>query len=237
MIMRTIYFTFPLLVAFLISTCALESQSQSRQERPVESDFNEISVSSGVDLIVKQGSPAEIIVEADSDDIDDVKTEIKGGKLNVYFDGSVFSWFQSSSAKVYVTTEEIKKLSASSGADLKSVGEIEGESLEISSSGGADVEVSVKADNVILNSSGGADLMAEGETDYLEAHSSGGADIKARQLIAKRVKVSSSGGADVEVYASDEIEASASGGADVDYYGGAKAKKISESGGGDVTSH
>ncbi|MGQ1889942.1 head GIN domain-containing protein [Thermophagus sp. OGC60D27] len=235
--MRTITFYYLWIFIFAFVGCGIESHSQSREERSVNGEFTEINVSSGVDLVVRQGSPTEIIVEAESSILEKVKTEIKGSRLNVYIEGNVFSWFKTGSVKVYVTTDPIRKLSASGGSDLKSIGEITGDRLEISASGGADVEVSVKATSVYLRCSGGGDLSAEGEADYVEASASGGADLMARQLISKKVKASASGGADVEVYATEEIDATASGGADVDYYGGAKAKKISESGGGDVTGH
>ena len=235
--MRTIKLYYLWLFIFVAFGFGIDSPSQSREERTVLGDFDEISVSSGVDLVVRQGTPTEIIVEAQPNIMERVKTELKGSRLNVYIDGNVFSWFKSGSVKVFVTTAQIRKLSASGGADLKSIGEIKGDKVEVSSSGGSDVKVSIKGTNVILRCSGGGDLTAEGEAEYLDASASGGADLMARQLMLKRVKASASGGANVEVYATEEIDASASGGGDVDYYGPAKVKRVSESGGGDVTGH
>ncbi|WP_010661866.1 head GIN domain-containing protein [Marinilabilia salmonicolor] len=210
---------------------------QEREERRVSGAFDEVSVSSGVDLFLKQGDDYEIIVEGDEDAIDNLVTELKGNRLNVYLKTNFFSWFWNGEVNVYVTMPEVTKLSSSGGADLKSVGELSADRIEINCSGGADAEVSVRAVSVILHSSGGADLSIEGQTEVLHAESSGGADINAKELQAKKVFASASGGADIEVYVTDEIEASASGGADVDYYGSGKEVKISESGGGDVRKH
>jgi hypothetical protein len=221
----------------LVTACTMQSNAQTREERSVSNEFTEISVSSGIDLFVKQGEPVEIIVEAANDFMGKVKTEVKGNTLNVYVEGGVFSWFQSHSAKVHVTVPEISKLASSGGADLKSVGEIVSDQIEIVSSGGADAEVTLKASTVVLKCSGGADIVARGKADFLEASASGGADIKARQLLAKKVEASASGGADVTVFASVEIKASASGGADVDYYGSPGMKNVNSSGGGDVKGH
>ncbi len=231
--MKTIKFLIPLLAVLMIA-CSTETTSQSREVRNFDENFTQINASTGVDLFVKQGKEVEVIVEADEDIQDKVKTELSGGVLKVYFDGNWFSWFQGKSATVYVTIPEITELSASGGADIKSIGAVKADELIISSSGGADVEISLNASNVVLNCSGGADIFADGSTDFLEARSSGGADIKARQLKAKKVVVSSSGGSDVEVYASREIEASASGGSDVDYYGSPETENVSSSGGSDV---
>ncbi len=234
--MKKITFIVPLLVIF-IAGLTHSAKAQEREERQVDGTFDEISVSSGVDLFLKQGDSYEIIVEADEDLIDDLVTELKGNRLNVYVDRGTFTWFVNESAKVYVTVPEVSKLSSSGGADLKTIGEIKTDRLEINCSGGADAEVSVSANTVILNCSGGADIDIDGKTDILKAKSSGGADVYAKGLHAKKVFAFSSGGADLEVYVIDEIEASASGGADVDYYGPGKAIKINESGGGDVSRH
>jgi len=211
--------------------------AQEREERRVNGTFDEISVSSGVDLFVKQGETFEIIVEAPKDDIEDVITELKGNRLDIYMDHGIFDWFGDKQAKVYVTLPQVCGLSSSGGADLKSIGEIKADRLEINCSGGADAEVSVSAVTLILNCSGGADLTVDGKTDVLKVQSSGGADVFAKELHAKKVFASASGGADLEVYTEEEIEASASGGADVDYFGPGRDIKISESGGGDVTRH
>jgi hypothetical protein len=229
------------IIAFvvLLINMAFGLNAQNREERTVKGEFSELQVSSGVDLFVKQGDKPEIVVEADNDVLDDVKTELKGNTLNVYFsrERGLFNWLGSKSARVYVTAQKIVRLSSSGGANLKSVGAIKADKLEILASGGGDAKVSLDASEVLLNASGGGDITAEGTTDFLEAQASGGADIKARELHARKVVATSSGGADVYVYASESIEASASGGADVDYYGSAKVTKISESGGGEVTGH
>ncbi|MFW5890189.1 MAG: head GIN domain-containing protein, partial [Marinilabiliaceae bacterium] len=217
--------------------CFMEGNlhAQNREERKVKDGFTGIEVSSGVDLVVEQGQNTEIVVEASSDHIDDVKTHVSKGVLKVDMSSGVMNWFKNRSATVYVTMPEIETLSASGGADLEGKGEIGSEDLEVHSSGGADVEIEIQATRVVLKSSGGADIVISGETDHLEASASGGSGVKARNLKAKFVTASSSGGANVEVYASEEIRASASGGSDVNYYGPAQMMEKSTSGGGDVT--
>ncbi|MFW5754056.1 MAG: head GIN domain-containing protein, partial [Marinilabiliaceae bacterium] len=217
--------------------CFMEGNlhAQNREERKVKDRFTGVEVSSGVDLVVEQGQNTEIVVEASSDHIDDVKTQVRNGVLKVDMSSGVMNWFKNRSATVYVTMPVVEKLSASGGADLKSNGTIHSEDIEVYSSGGADVEIEIQATRAVLNSSGGADIVARGETEHLEASASGGSDIKARKLNAKFVTASSSGGADVEVYASEEMRASASGGADVNCYGPGQMMEKSTSGGGDVT--
>ncbi|MFO7999842.1 MAG: head GIN domain-containing protein, partial [Marinilabilia sp.] len=220
--MKIINLFLPVLLVLSVGF-ALPVNAQTRDQRTVDRDFTGVSVSSGVDLVLEQGSPAEIIVEADEADLEDVKTELKGDVLNIEKEGGMFNLFQNrSSVTVFVTMPEIKKLSASGGADIKSKGEITSDELDVSSSGGADIEIGIQAQKVVLKSSGGADIIASGSTEHLETSASGGSDIKARNLKAEFVSASSSGGANIEVYASEELKASASGGSDVDCFGPAR---------------
>ncbi|SFE36927.1 head GIN domain-containing protein [Thermophagus xiamenensis] len=236
--MRITSFKFIGLLGLFVIAFGFEGYADNREKRAVNGQFNEIAVSSGIDLIISQGEPTEIFVEGDDDILNKIKTEVKGNRLNIYFDSNFLSWaFNFKEAKVYVTTNDIQKLIASAGSNIKCIGEINGESLVVTASGGADINISLKAKDIIFNASGGADIWVEGEADNVEARASGGSDIMARKLIAQRVKAVASGGADVVVFAEQEIEASASGGADVDYYGSPNAVRINESGGGEVNRH
>ena len=213
----------------------LESEAQIKEERNVSPAFTGIEVTGGINLIVGQGAETRIWVETDEEHLDEVKTEVVKGVLKLSMDHGIFEWFSSRTVTVSVTHPDIQYLSASGGADIEGKGVIDSEEIQISSSGGADVELEIKAVRTKLGSSGGADIHVKGETDELEVSASGGSDVKAKDLKARCVIASSSGGADIEVYASEKIKASASGGSDIDYFGPASQVEENESGGGDVT--
>ncbi len=223
-----------LLILFLALCCVPATQSQEQEARPVPEHFTRVSVGSGIDLFITQGEPVTVTVEADNRDMDRVVTDVEGDVLKIFMRSNV-RWVRTRSVKVHLTMPEITSLSVSGGADLRSTATINTQQLSVDCSGGADAYLSVIASDVELSASGGADIDIKGEATTLNASASGGADIDAKNLKAQKAVVEASGGADISVYASEEIKAHASGGSDIDYYGSPAIKAISKSGGGDVT--
>jgi hypothetical protein len=231
--MTTKNYSFVLGLLFVVC-CLPEVQSQEQEERLLTEPYTEISAESGIDVFLTQGELAQVLVEADKSVLDKIVTRVEGNVLKIYIRNNL-RWVRSQSLKVYVTMKEIKGLSISGGADLRTTAAITTAQLTVNCSGGGDAYIAVKANHVELYASGGADIDIKGETQTLKADASGGADIVARELKAQRVVAEASGGADIEVYAGEEIQANATGGGDIDYYGLPVKKSINKSGGGDVS--
>ncbi|WP_372774840.1 head GIN domain-containing protein [Mangrovibacterium sp.] len=211
------------------------AESQNQQKRIVSS-FSQISVSGGIDLYLTQGAQEQVMVEADDDLIDKIITKVEGETLHIYIEkhtGWVWDWFQS--RKVYVTFDDLTRLEASAGADVAANGAVNAETIRISASSGSDVAFErLFAQSVQLSTSSGADAKIAGETRNLSADASSGSDLDCGDLIAQFVRAATSSGADVVVYAIESLTANASSGGDVLYKGNPKLKDIDESSGGEV---
>ncbi len=224
-----------ILSLFISFSVFAEMQETEREERQLK-DFTAIVVSSGIDVYITQADEFSVEVEASKNVMHRIITELRGNTLHVYVKGK-FRWGSKDIRKVFISAPEINKLVASGGADIHGSTPLKTELLVLTSSGGADIYVSVKTSTVKMTSSGGADISVDGSCDQVNAVASGGADINAKKLIAQYVNATASGGGTIEVYASERIYATASGGGDINYTGSPKDKQISESGGGDVTGH
>lgn len=226
------------LILFAAGSFATETKisgnNTETQTRTAES-FHAIKVSTGIDLYINQGDVEKIIVEADDDIIDDLKTVVKDGVLKIYMEKKFnWSWNWNVTRKVYVTVRDLDELHASSGSDVESKGAIQVKDLRIDANSGSDVELELRAEKIYVSTSSGSDAELKGTTEYLEASSSSGSDLDAAELKSKVCKVSASSGADATVYASESIKANASSGGDIRYSGNPSAKDIDESSGGDV---
>ncbi|TAJ11493.1 DUF2807 domain-containing protein [Marinilabiliaceae bacterium JC017] len=223
------------LALFTSGTLFSDIFAQETETREIP-DVTKVSVSSGINLYITQGNETSLVIEAEKDQMNKIVTEVKGNQLRIYRESSGWSWKGWNDVpKVKLTIKEIEQIMLSGGADVYSKNTLKANSLSVKASGGADAFLNVDTRELHLQSSGGADIKVEGKTEYLTANSSGGSDIMAKDLAAKIVKASASGGGDATVYATEEINANASGGGDVLYYGNPAKKQISESGGGDVT--
>lgn len=207
----------------------------SRQTRHI-TGFHGISVSSGIDLYLTQKAVEEVAVEADSEDLDKIKTEVESGILKIYIkEKSWFNWnFNSRPQKVYVSFKTLDKLEASAGSDVVSEGRLKLDKLNLDASSGSDIELELEVNDLSVGSSSGSDISLKGTATNLQADASSGSDIDASGLQSKNCDASVSSGSDIEVNVTEKLDANASSGGDISYSGNPKTKDINESSGGDV---
>lgn len=105
----------------------------------------------------------------------------------------------------------------------------------IVSFGGRGRVVNVVVDSIDqIETSGGANLTASGSIGSYTLEASGGANADLSGLEAASIEVRVSGGANVEVFATEEIEGDASGGANLTVVGSPGTVAIDSSGGANV---
>lgn len=223
-------------LATIQSTLLLASGTQGNRQTRQVSGFHGVSVSSGIDLYLTQKNTEEVVVEAESDDLDKIITEVEGGILKIYIKEK--SWlsinWNNDPRKVYVSFKNLDKLDASAGADVVSQGVLKLEELDLDASSGSDVKLELEASDISAESSSGSDINLKGKSSTLYVNASSGSDINAGELQTKECRASVSSGADIRVNVSEKLDANASSGGDIAYSGNPKTKDINESSGGDV---
>lgn len=189
------------------------------EERAV-SDFDGVRGSAGIDVYLEEGDENKVVVEADENLMDIITTEVVNGKLKIRAEKSIR---RAKSNKVYVTYTNLNTIEASSGADVIGNSVIKSETLSLSSSSGADLEVEILAKEVYADCSSGADLKVSGKATSLRANASSGSDIKAKDLLVVTCTADASSGADITVNVKDRLNGNASSGGDIKYYGNPEA--------------
>lgn len=228
-------FIFLGLVIFQTTSLLAVQEKGNRQTRQV-SGFHGVAVSSGINVYLTQKSVEEVVVETESDDLDQIITKVEDGILKISMKQRLwfnFGWSHKS-PKVYVSFKTLDKLEASSGSDVYSQAILKVDNLNLHASSGSDVKLELDANEVNVETSGGSDISLKGKANLLRASASSGGDISADEFHTKKCTASTSSGSDIKVYASEEINASASSGGDISYYGNPAIKNVNESSGGDV---
>lgn len=207
------------------------SHAQVKGTRDVD-NFSKIEVSSGIDLILKQGDIASVVAEARNDEmLESILTEVEGNTLKIY---SKQKMFKPGPRNVYVTFRDISGIKATGGSDVKAESGIHVTDLEINAYGGSDVSLEIEADKLKCIISGGSDAKLKGEVREFTSQASGGSDLKAKELVTEVCTLEVSGGSDGYITVNGTLNVKASGGSDVTYYGNAQIKDINASGGSDV---
>lgn len=224
-------------LVFLTCMCNINAQFgikgngnviEQKRELPV---FTGVSTSNAIDVYVTQSDIQSVIVVADDNIQQHVKTEVKDDILNISFD-KTFHW--NSNIKVLISMKDITLLEASGASDIFVENPIIVGNLKVEVSGGSDIRLNVKGVELRCDVSGGSDAFLKGAIGYLYVDASGGSDCKAFDLISAKANIDVSGGSDAFITVSDELSASASGGSDIKYKGSPRITKIDSSGGSDI---
>ena len=199
--------------------------------------FHAIEVSSGINLILKQGNTTAVAVSAATTDVlEKVKTEVENGKLKIYIDmHGLKSWNgKNKNIKAYVTCAAIDALEANSGAEATTDGNINADNLKISVSSGAGFDGEITAAKLLVDQSSGSDVNIKGKVGDINIKTSSGANFKGYDLVSETCKADASSGSGIEITVNKELQAEASSGGDINYKGSASLTNVSNSSGGRV---
>jgi hypothetical protein len=228
-----------LFVATLFSSCALDmfnrvngNKNVVTEDRSTKESFSEIKVSNGLELHIYQGSKNKIIVDADENLQEIIITEVNNGVLKIYSEKNIW---RAKSKKIFVTIKDLEAVKATSGADVYSEETLKVNDISISSTSGADINISVDANTVETNSTSGSDIEISGVSNKHISSATSGASIDAYNLLSKNVIAKVTSGADINVYASESLDAKATSGGDIDFKGNPKNVNKKSSSGGDIS--
>jgi len=185
------------------------------RERPVD-HFTGISVSSGIDVFLSQGSTPSVTVEADENLQDVIITEVRNDVLHVYTE---FNIIGAERKRVYVTATEINSIKTSSAGDINGETPIVADVLKLSASSAGDIDLEIRAGEVDADISSSGDIILSGEADFLRADISSAGDLNAFNLMVRDADVSTSSAGDAEVNVREKLTARASSAGNITYTG------------------
>ena len=203
-------------------------------ERDIPS-FSGISVSSGIDLFIRQGSNSSLEIKADENLQEYIIAEVKGDVLHIYVKKNTRIW-RSNAMDAYVTVAGLGSIRMSGGGDVESQSPISTDRLTIAISGGGDLEMELDAGTVEASISGGGDVELNGAIKEYLLELSGGGDLELGASLEK-FHISISGGGDAHIRGGSQVSVASiqmSGGGDLDMDVECNSLKTSISGGGDA---
>ncbi|OMQ09976.1 head GIN domain-containing protein [[Flexibacter] sp. ATCC 35103] len=205
------------------------SGNVTKEKRIVQGDFQKISVSNAIDLVIIQSDSTEIVVEADDNVQKEISTKVENGTLIIKCKrGS----FRDVTKKVTVKMPNIDKLEASSAANVMSQGLLQGEHIDLETSSAATLDINIEYDNVSVDSGSGSTISLKGKALTVKTSASSGSSINANKLLANEVDADVSSGASTNVHAIVRLKAEASSGGSINYDVAPKTiEKTSNSGG------
>lgn len=202
------------------------------EKRTIEAPFTKIQASTGVEVILEQGTPTQVEVEVDDNLIEYIVTKVENGTLIVKIDGNINTM---ESAIVRVKTNTINGLETTSGASIRSIGTIRGTELFIKTSSGSNINTDLEFEKVSCESTSGSEIKVSGKALALETKSSSGSEIEAQDLAANEIFAQSTSGSSTTVNPIVLLNAKASSGSSIEYVKDPKKIVKEETSGGSVS--
>lgn len=201
------------------------------------SGFNAIDAAGSFDVYITQGATESVKVDAPSDVIDRVITEVEGGTLRIHDKHGSWSWsgFGHKKMIVYVVVSDVNAIGITGSGDVYFKDGIRSPKLRLHVSGSGDVYGKVDAKTLQCDISGSGDMKLSGHAESTSVNVSGSGDYTARDLETVNTSVHIAGSGDASVYVTGNLDASVSGSGDVNYRGGPKHVTKSKSGSGDIS--
>lgn len=198
-------------VVMFLSTTLLTAQN--REVRNVE-NFNKISFGFPGKLYLKQGSPQKVELEGDSDVLQEVETEVDGGRLRIGREDKWFKWNSNDDRiTVYITVPNIEGVSVSGSGHIIGQTTIRTDDIDLNVSGSGSLSLEVEASgDVDAGVSGSGDMDLKGHFESFESDVSGSGKVSLDARIDNTADFGISGSGKIEASGSaDRVKAQISG--------------------------
>ncbi len=204
-----------MMMLFLAAQVAL---GQTREKRDV-SNFHELSVSSAFKVDIKVGNTESLEIEVDERYIDDVITEVRGGKLVIRLRDTRGRRRMRESPRAWLTVKSLDAISVSGAVSMRSEDVLKGDNLDIDMSGASVINLAVDVDDLYIEASGACVINMEGRAKEQTLKTSGATVYRAFDLESEIADIRVTGAGSARVSVSDRLDARASGASSIRYKG------------------
>lgn len=206
---------FLLLVTGLLVSCqdddfrpCIRGNNDSSTETRSLSDFESVDILIEGDVEIRKSERYEIVVEGNSNQIEELKTRVSNGKLKIYSDRC----FKNTDFRFIVYTPELSEVKLSGSGDAWVRDEFSSDEMEFNVSGSGKIRAAVEsAVKVKTRISGSGTLSLEGVCDTFQAELSGSGKIQAFGLVSNTANCNISGSGNIEIFVTTTLNANISG--------------------------
>lgn len=195
------------------------------------SDFHAISVQISGKIEVRISEQHSVKVQAQENLLPILKTEVRNGKLRIYFDKNVS---YSKDLVVWVSAPAFDEFELAGSGQLEVFDPIQNDRLDLSIAGSGDIILpEAQVNKMQCNIAGSGDIQVGGRTTDVRFKIAGSGDIDAKNLVAEHADAKISGSGKVNCYANQTLDANVSGSGDI-YYSGPASVNSDVSGSGKI---
>ena len=218
----------------LILFCSATVLAQRTEKRDLET-FDEISFTTNGTIYLRQGNTQKVELKGDREDLDEIRTEVRSGRLFIgKKSDNWLSWNSNSRIEFYITVKNLNAITISGSGKVYGESKFNTDYLEISIPGSGKLELEANAKSLDVSVSGSGKLLLKGEGSSSEISISGSGKVDAEDFIAESHRIRISGSGSCYIHADKSIDARISGSGSVRYKGDPSKVNSRSSGSGKV---
>jgi hypothetical protein len=207
-----------LLTILCIASLSLSAYAQNKETRSV-GDFDEIIMRVGGKVLITQGTKNEVVLEGREDLLEDIETEVRGGRLNIKHRNSRWKNSRNDRLTVYITVKKLRGAYISGSGDIISQNTLKSDDFTASISGSGDIELDIEANDTEARISGSGNIELSGKADKVKLVISGSGKFLAEKLVAGDYDVNLSGSGRGSINVNGELDVRISGSGRIYYLG------------------
>ncbi len=207
------YFLSILFIALLFSFTAsvnaqfVKGNKNVVKEKRETGEFQNIEVGGAFHVYLLQGEASSVEVEADENLQPQITMNVNKNTLKIHSKGIR----NATKLNIYITNPVFEKIDASGASEINGKNKIQGNMMEVTASGAADVNLDIDVKTLHTVISGAATVQLSGKAGNHSTEVSGAGTLKAQNLISEKTYADASGAGDIKINSSGEIIGNESG--------------------------
>ena len=209
--------------------------NMTAQNRKV-SEYEKVALEGSMDVELVAGKEGNLKVEAESNLMEYIVTEVSDGKLKISVENGInLSPSRGMTIKITVPFQSIDEVSLTGSGDIYTANRIESGDFRVQLTGSGDISLDLNCGSVNGTLTGSGDISLKGKTRKFDCRVTGSGDFEAFGLEAEVVNATVSGSGDLQVNPTDELRARITGSGDITYIGNPEKQDFRTAGSGAVS--
>lgn len=211
------------------------NKEMSKQTRNV-GNYDRVAVTGMMDVQLVAGKEGRIEVEAESNLMEYIETEVSGDQLKISVKKGVnLQPSNNYPIKLVVPFEDLDGLTLTGSGHIRNSDVISSRSFKLSVTGSGNMNLDLRTEELEGSITGSGDVKLKGTTGSFKCKVTGSGDFLAYGLKADAVDASVSGSGDIEISVQNELSARVTGSGDIKYRGNPDKQNFRTSGSGSVS--
>ena len=201
--------------------------------------FHGVHVSTGIKLILTEGSTEDVAVSASKTEFrDKIITKVENGVLKIYYENkfeAIDRKKERKDLKAYVSYKSLDNLNANTGAQVQIEGTLKSSSLKMIANTGAIINGAINIDDFKVDQNTGSIVTLTGQAGKIDVDGDTGSMFKGIDLKTDNCSAKVNTGAGIYITVNKELNAKANTGGYVKYKGDASIRELKTHTGGSIS--